>query len=216
MDNITDMYATDCVNSNYVKPLRLKYKQNGIEKDWDIITVHRSVAILIFNKSRNVLVFVRQFRPAVYFNSIPEEGRKGIVDTVKYPGKIGVTLEVCAGIVDKDLPLEDIARIEVLEECGYDVPSSNFYRISSHRSGVGVSGDIQTVFYVEVTDEMRVTAGGGNVSEGEMIDVVEMSIAELREYVKQDEVASPGGFLYLAYWFFANKASLYENVNKIG
>jgi len=31
-------------------------------------------------------------------------------------GKVGVTLELCAGIVDKDLSLEDTAVAEVLEE----------------------------------------------------------------------------------------------------
>jgi 8-oxo-dGTP pyrophosphatase MutT (NUDIX family) len=55
------------------------------------------------------------------------------IDTSKYPPETGITLELCAGIVDKDLPLEEIAKIEVLEECGYDVPVSNFERIISYR-----------------------------------------------------------------------------------
>lgn len=46
----------------------------------------------------------------------------------------GVTYELCAGLVDKpNLSLEEIARQEVLEECGYDVPASKLKRITSYR-----------------------------------------------------------------------------------
>lgn len=52
------------------------------------------------------------------------------------PASAGVTYELCAGLVDKpDLSLEEIARQEVLEECGYDVPASKLKRITSYRSG---------------------------------------------------------------------------------
>jgi len=70
---------------------------------------------------------------AVYFASIPECDRERTIDTSKYLPEIGITLELCAGIVDKDLPLEEVAKIEVLEECGYDVPVSNLERIISYR-----------------------------------------------------------------------------------
>lgn len=51
------------------------------------------------------------------------------------PASAGVTYELCAGLVDKpDISLEEIARQEVLEECGYDVPASKLKRITSYRS----------------------------------------------------------------------------------
>lgn len=51
------------------------------------------------------------------------------------PASAGITYELCAGLVDKpDLSLEEIARQEVLEECGYDVPASKLKRITSYRS----------------------------------------------------------------------------------
>jgi len=70
---------------------------------------------------------------AVYFAGIPECDRERTIDTSKYLPETGITLELCAGIVDKDLPLEEVAKIEVLEECGYDVPVSNLERIISYR-----------------------------------------------------------------------------------
>ncbi|XP_057374992.1 uridine diphosphate glucose pyrophosphatase NUDT14-like isoform X2 [Daphnia carinata] len=168
-----------------------------------------SVAIIIFNISRKKLVFVQQFRPAVYINSIPAENRTNPIDTTKYPAKLGFTLELCAGIVDKQKPLTEIAAEEILEECGYKVDHEKLEYIIQFHSGVGLSGDPQTIFYAEVTDDMKVSSGGGNPEEGELIDVVEMSIAEVETYVSQKSVPSPGGFLFGLQWFFNKKASLY-------
>jgi UDP-sugar diphosphatase len=69
----------------------------------------------------------------VYFASIPERDQQTKIDTSKNPPECGITIELCAGIVDKDLPVEEVARIEVLEECGYDIPVSNLERIISYR-----------------------------------------------------------------------------------
>ena len=55
------------------------------------------------------------------------------VDTSKNSGHQGVTYELCAGIVDKDKDLAEIAKEEVLEECGYNVPLEKFERIFSGR-----------------------------------------------------------------------------------
>ncbi|KAF0313709.1 Uridine diphosphate glucose pyrophosphatase [Amphibalanus amphitrite] len=52
-------------------------------------------------------------------------------DAAAQPGRCGVTLELCAGCVDKDKPLEHIAREEVLEECGYDVPAERLRRVKT-------------------------------------------------------------------------------------
>jgi len=53
---------------------------------------------------------------------------------------------------------------------------------------------------------MKVHDGGGLEDEGELIDVVEMTIPQMQEYITQDQVPSPGGFLYGMYWFLAHKA----------
>lgn len=72
--------------------------------------------------------------PAVYFNCLaPEDRELEFVDTDKYPAELGVTLELCAGIVDKDKPLVDIACEEVLEECGYHIKLSDLELVNSYR-----------------------------------------------------------------------------------
>lgn len=55
-------------DSPYVKPFRMYYVQNGKEKNWDLMKVHDSVSIVLFNTSRDKLVFVKQFRPGLHIN----------------------------------------------------------------------------------------------------------------------------------------------------
>lgn len=162
-----------------------------------------SVQIIVYNISRNVLVLVKQFRPAVYYHNIPAADRKDSVDVKKYPAELGVTIELCAGTVDKNLPLVRIAKEELLEECGYDVPVMDLKKLISYRASIGASGSIQTTYYCEVTDDMKVGSGGG--INGENIEVVHMTIPEMKNYISQDVVVSPGTFLMGVYWFLYNK-----------
>lgn len=69
---------------------------------------------------------------------VPEEDKAGETseETSSHqpPASAGVTYELCAGLVDKpNLSLEEIARQEVLEECGYDVPVTKLRKITSYR-----------------------------------------------------------------------------------
>lgn len=206
MDNITDVTVGPCENSRFVKPKRIHYKQNGVAKTWDAMKVHDGVAVLIFNSSSKKFVFVRQFRPAIYLASATIEERDGVqmIDTSKFPGHLGLSLELCAGIMDKDVPPSTIAKGEILEECGYDVPLEKITKITSARGGVGTTGSLVHLFYAEVTDDMKTGPGGGLASEGEMIDVVEMSIEEGR-YMMFNETCNRAHLLIFAvYWFFGS------------
>ena len=48
-----------------------------------------------------------------------------------------------------------------------------------------LSGGTQTLFCVEVGDKDKVGPGGGLVEEGEMINVVEMTVSEVKEYINR-------------------------------
>jgi hypothetical protein len=50
--------------------------------------------------------------------------------------------------------------------------------------------------------------GGGNIEEGEFIEVVEMTIPEAKKYMDKGTVLSPGGFIFALLWFFQNKSPL--------
>lgn len=124
MDKLSNVRLQPLQKSMYIKPLSLTYDQNGKPHKWDFLTVHDSVAIILYNTTRNKLLMVKQFRPPVYIGSIPEKDRTEFIDTEKYPASLGVTIECCAGIVDKNLSLAEIASEEILEECGYKVDAN--------------------------------------------------------------------------------------------
>lgn len=117
-------------DSPWLRSVRLHFTQDGRVKDWDVIRIHDSVCMVVFNTSRRKLVFVRQFRPAVYYASLPE--KEGAIDVERYPATLGLSLELCAGILDKDKPIVEIAREELKEECGYEAPTSAFKQINTY------------------------------------------------------------------------------------
>jgi len=206
MQDIKDVFVSPLPDSPYVKPFRLNYTQNGMVKSWDLLEVHDSVGNIIYNVTRKALVMVKQFRAAIYYNAVPKEVRAtGKIDTSKYPASLGIALEFCAGIIDKNLSWDEIAREEVLEECGYNVSVDALELIMKYRSGVGTTGSMQALYYCEVSDAMKVNQGGG--VDDELIDVIEMPIAEADKILKSKGPHScPPSFLFALSWFMSNKA----------
>ena len=47
-EDVQDVQFEELGESKYLRPLRMRYKQAGREKAWDLMRSHRSVAILIF------------------------------------------------------------------------------------------------------------------------------------------------------------------------
>uniref|UniRef100_A0A8D0B2Y8 Uridine diphosphate glucose pyrophosphatase NUDT14 n=1 Tax=Salvator merianae TaxID=96440 RepID=A0A8D0B2Y8_SALMN len=191
-----------------------KKAENGTPKIWDFMRTHDSVAILIFNTSRQCFVVVKQFRPAVYmcemernhpqnFEYKDQESWCPLTDHL--PASLGITYELCAGIVDKpELSLEELACKEVLEECGYEVPITNLKKITSYRSGVGVTGSKQTLFYAEVTDEMKAGEGGGQPEEGELIEVIEIPLQDSMNFALDETFPKTMGVIFSFMWFHTN------------
>lgn len=204
MSKISNVQIKPYTESIYLKPFRMSFVENGVQRNWDLVEVHDSVAIIIYNITRNVLVLVKQFRPAVYYKQIPLEERKTTIDTSKYPAALGMTIELCAGIADKNIPIVEIAKEEIVEETGYSVPCDQIQFVSSYASGVGTSCSLQTLYYCEVTDDMKTSDGGG--VEDESIEVVEMTIPEMRKYISGQNIMSPPSFLFGIHWFLVNKA----------
>lgn len=137
-------------------------------------------------------------------------GKSGIQVTTEDPStkalappSAGVTYELCAGIVDNDISLTALMKQELLEECGYNVPEENIKKICKCRAGVGSTGAEQTIFYAEVTDAMILEgAGGGNLFEGERIEVFYLPLEKSREFVFDESKEKPPGLLFAFMWYF--------------
>lgn len=125
--------------------------------------------LLLFNVRRGSVVLTRQFRFPAYVN--------GCAD--------GLLIEACAGLLDGDDP-EACVRREAQEETGYAVrrPRKLF---EAYMSPGSVTEKLH-FFVAEVDDCDRVTAGGGQASEGEDIEVLELPLAEALHKVECGEI----------------------------
>jgi UDP-sugar diphosphatase len=169
--------------ANFVKTALATYTQNGIEKSWEIVESHDSVAILIYHREKEAFILVEQFRPPLYHNNGD-----------------GMSVELCAGILDKDISVEKIAQEEVEEECGFAVSLDAIERISKVNSAVGTAGTTQIMFYVEVDESMRVGKGGG--IDDEMIEVLELPVSEARAFMFDESIAKTAGLMFAFMWWF--------------
>jgi UDP-sugar diphosphatase len=185
-NSIEEVALTPLENPKFIKGMRMHYSQNGVAKDWEVVKAHDSVAILLYHKEEEAFVLVRQFRPAVYLNN-----------------KEGMTLELCAGIVDKPLSLKEIAKEEIEEECGYEVPLDAIERVSAFHTSVGFAGSKQTLYYAEIDHTMRRGEGGG--VEGESIEVVMLPLARAKTLIYDEEVVKTSGLMFAFMWFFEHR-----------
>lgn len=113
------------------------------------------------------------------------------------------TYELCAGIIDKDTSLEQIAKEEIDEECGYDVPLESIEKITSFYTNVGVSGGCQSLFYAKIDESMKIHDGGG--INDEEIDLMFLPLDEIEEFMYDESKAKTPGLMFSFYWFMKNK-----------
>lgn len=183
---IENVRLSGCDDSAFVKMRRMHYTQKGVVKNWDMVEVHDSVAVLIYHKQKDAFVLVKQFRPPVYLKN-----------------KDGYTYELCAGIVDKQVSLEQIAVEEIDEECGYKVAVENLERITSFYTAVGFAGAKQTLYYCEVGRSDKEHEGGGIHVED--IEVVYLPAYEAKAFILNEEKSKTPGIMYALMWWFENK-----------
>jgi UDP-sugar diphosphatase len=178
---------TEDFNPKFVKPKLLKFKENGKKRSWEVLDVYDSVAILLYHEEKDAFILVKQFRPAVYMKN-----------------KDGYTYELCAGLVDKEKSLTQIAKEEILEECGYDVPLENIQEITEFYTSVGFAGGKQTMFFCKVNESQKVSNGGG--IEDENIEVLYLPIKEAKKFMYDKSKVKTPGLLFSFLWFFQSKS----------
>ncbi len=174
-------------NPNFVKPVEINYTQNGMKKKWEAVLSHDSVAILLYHIQKDAFVLVKQLR----------------VTVLNKNKNNGYMYELCAGIVDKECSIEQIAKEEILEECGYDVPVQNLEKISAFYTSVGISGTHQTLYYAQIDESMKIDEGGG--LEEEEIEVVYVPLSEAKKFMFDERYQKTTGVSLAFYWFFNHK-----------
>ncbi|MDF1882391.1 NUDIX hydrolase [Sulfurimonas sp. SAG-AH-194-C21] len=183
MVKITDISPLE--EPKFIKPIAITYELDGEIKKWEAVISHDAVSILLYNVDRDAFVLVKQFRPPV----------------LNANKKDGYTYELCAGIIDKDLSDKEIAREEILEECGYDVPLSDISKVTSYYTSVGISGALQTLYYAQINDSMIMNEGGGLLEEN--IEVIYLPLSDAQKFMFDESYQKTPGLIMAFYWFFS-------------
>ncbi|MDF7661644.1 GDP-mannose pyrophosphatase NudK [Erwiniaceae bacterium L1_54_6] len=123
--------------------------------------------ILLYNREKNSVVLIRQFRIATYLNG----------------NESGELIEACAGLLDDDTP-EDCIRKEAIEETGYQVGEVEKLW-QAYMSPGGVT-EIVHFFAAEYSEAQRTNNGGG--VEDEEIAVLELPFPEAMAMVKNGRI----------------------------
>ncbi len=124
-----------------------------------------SAAVLILCRSRQTVILTRQIRMPILAG-----GHDG-----------GLVIEVPAGLVENRTP-EDAVRREVTQETGVSIGSLT--KVLEVFPNPSVITERVHLFIAECEPEARRFPGGGLASEGEDIEVLEFSTAEVMEMIE--------------------------------
>ncbi len=127
-------------------------------------------AILPIDPERGTVLLVRQFRMPVEVNR--ERG--------------GMLIEACAGKLDANDP-ETAIRKEAEEELGFRLKAVR--KVYECYMSPGSVSERLSLFLSTYSPADRISAGGGALSEGEDIEVLEMPLGEAAAMVERGEIA---------------------------
>ncbi|WP_418180436.1 NUDIX domain-containing protein [Aliarcobacter lanthieri] len=189
-NNIENIKIESLKETRYIKPLSVEFVLNGVKKTWEVVRSHDSVSILLYHKEKDSFLLVKQFRMPVYLND----------------SKIKYTYELCAGLIDKDKTIEEIAIEEIDEECGYEVDLNSIQKITSFFTNVGISGAKQHLFFTTISEKQKIHNGGG--VNDEQIELFFLPTSQCDEFIFDESKAKTPGLIFSLYWFLKNKKYL--------
>lgn len=126
-------------------------------------------SILLYDRRRRTVILTRQFRFPSYVNGQPD----------------GMMIEACAGLLDEEDPAACIQR-ESEEETGYRV--RNVQKVFDTFMSPGSVTERLHLFVAEYEPRDKVSAGGGEESEGEEIEVLELPFSEALRMMESGEI----------------------------
>lgn len=120
--------------------------------------------LLPYNRAQKTVLLTRQFRFPTSVNGNPE----------------GMLIEACAGLLDGEDPATCIQR-ETEEELGLRIRSPQ--KVFEAYMSPGSVTEKLHFFVAEYAPTDRISKGGGDVAEGEDIEVIEMPLCQAMEWV---------------------------------
>lgn len=135
--------------------------------------------ILLYNRERRTVILTRQFRYPAYVNNHP-----------------GVLIEACAGLLDEN-NAEECIRRETEEETGYRL--TNVTKIFDAFMSPGSVTERLYFFVAEYDSSNLLNEGGGLLSDGEDIDVLELGFDQALHMIETGEIMDGKTIMLLQY-----------------
>lgn len=137
--------------------------------------------ILLYNLEKGTVVLTRQFRMPIHQNDTTES----------------MSIEVCAGAIDKDeIPEASIIR-EVEEEVGYKIKSAR--QVLQAYTSPGALTEKMYLYIAEYTEDMKVNEGGGLEHEHEEIEVLELPFSQVVQMMESGEIQDAKTIMLIQY-----------------
>ena len=172
------------LSDNYATLKDTTFEWRRANGEWQ--TQHRETfdrgngaTLLPYNLTRRSVVLVRQFRYPAYVN-----------------GHDDLLIEAAAGMLDNETP-EIRIRAEVEEETGYRL--GEVRKVFEAFMSPGAVTEKLYFFVAEYESEMRVGSGGGLVSEGEEIEVLELPVDQALAMISDGRIADAKTIMLLQY-----------------
>lgn len=138
-------------------------------------------AILLYNPKQGTVLLTRQFRMPIYENNKIE----------------GMSIEACAGAIDKNNSPLDTIIAEVEEEVGYRIESAE--EVMTAYTSPGAITEKMYLFVAEYNKSMKISEGGGLDTENEEIEVLELPFNDVLNMVKNQEIIDAKTIMLIQY-----------------
>lgn len=138
-------------------------------------------AILLYNKEKGTVILTKQFRMPSYEND----------------KKDGMSIEACAGAIDKNESPETTIIREVEEEVGYRIKEAK--QILQAYTSPGVITEKMYFFIAAYDDVMKINEGGGVENENEEIEVLELPFSDTLNMMESGEIQDTKTIILLQY-----------------
>jgi nudix-type nucleoside diphosphatase (YffH/AdpP family) len=176
---------TELLSDNWyiLNKITFDYNMDSNDPETQVREVYdrgNGAVILLYNSAKKTVVLTRQFRLPTYLNG----------------NSSGMLIEACAGMLDKDNPIECIIR-ETEEETGYRL--SSVKKVFQSYMSPGAVTEILHFFIGEYQPEMKVSEGGGLAEEHENIEVLEYPFNEAYQMIASGEIIDAKTIMLLQY-----------------
>jgi GDP-mannose pyrophosphatase NudK len=137
--------------------------------------------ILLYNPEKGTVILTKQFRMPAYVNNSND----------------GMSIEVCAGAIDKNEAPEVCIIREVEEEVGYRISEAK--KVLEGYMSPGAVTEKMYLFIAKYTDAMKINDGGGLDIEGEEIEVLELPFDTTVKMVENFEIIDAKTIMLIQY-----------------